>query len=177
MPGVFSADECARIVALAEDETFADAALVRGDLLADIRRARIHWLDETGSAAWVFGRILEAVADVNRNHFGFDLTEFGERMQVAWYDGEAGGHFDWHSDIGDGTLAARRKLTIVVQLCDPRDYSGGLLLTNSDGHVREAGTARGSATAFPSFVLHKVAPVTAGGRYSLTTWVHGPDFR
>lgn len=177
VPGLFSAAECIRIIRLAEDAEFADAALVHGDRLANIRRARVHWLDETGAASWVFDRILTAVAEVNRAHFGFTLTEFSERMQVAWYDGSAGGHFDWHSDIGDGQFAARRKLTVVVQLSDPAGYSGGRLQTNADGHVREAETECGSATAFPSFVLHRVTPVTAGARYSLTTWVHGPDFR
>ncbi|HET7413774.1 MAG TPA: 2OG-Fe(II) oxygenase, partial [Pararhizobium sp.] len=93
------------------------------------------------------------------------------------YGAEAGGHFDWHSDIGDGLLAARRKLTIVVQLSDPADYQGGLLQTNADGHVNDATAARGSAIVFPSFVLHRVTSVTAGARYSLTTWVHGPAFR
>lgn len=177
LESVFTEEECQRIITIAEADSFADAALVRGDLVGDIRRARIAWLDEAGCADWVFRRILDAVAEINREHFGFDLTEFAERMQVAWYGAEAGGHFDWHSDIGDGPLAARRKLTLVVQLSDPADYRGGLLQTNADGHVKDATSARGSATVFPSFVLHRVTPVTAGARYSLTTWVHGPAFR
>ena len=176
-PAVFTEAECERIVAIAEEAAFADAGLVRGEQIEKIRRARITWLDEAGSADWVFRRILDTVAEVNREHFGFDLTEFAERMQVAWYDGQSGGHFDWHSDIGDGQFAARRKLTIVAQLSDPADYCGGLLQTNGDGHVADAGQARGSAIVFPSFVLHRVTPVTFGARYSLTTWVHGPDFR
>jgi len=174
---VFTEAECDRIIAVADEAAFADAGLVHGEQIESIRRARITWLDETGSADWIFRRILDTVAEVNREHFGFELTEFAERMQVAWYDGQAGGHFDWHSDIGDGRFAARRKLTIVVQLSDPATYSGGLLQTNGDGRVRNAETLRGSATIFPSFVLHRVTPVTAGARYSLTTWVHGPDFR
>lgn len=177
LPAVFTAEECSRIVDFTMAEEFADAGLVRGDRLANIRRARIHWLDEAGSAAWVFDRLVDAVARINRDHFGFDLTEFAERMQVAWYGGESGGHFDWHSDIGDGQFAARRKLTVVVQLSEPADYRGGALETNAGGQLRAAETALGSATAFPSFVLHRVTPVTAGARYSLTAWVHGPAFR
>lgn len=176
-PGVFTKAECERIVAIAEEAAFADAGLVRGEQIERIRRARITWLDEAGSADWIFRRILDTVADVNREHFGFDLTDFAERMQVAWYDGNAGGHFDWHSDVGEGQLAAKRKLTFVVQLSDPTDYGGGSLQTNCDGNIVDAATARGSATIFPSFVLHRVTPVSAGARYSLTTWVHGPDFR
>ncbi|MBC7479423.1 MAG: 2OG-Fe(II) oxygenase, partial [Pseudorhodobacter sp.] len=33
------------------------------------------------------------------------------------------------------------------------------------------------AAVFPSFVLHRVTPVTAGERWSLTLWSHGPAFR
>ena len=59
----------------------------------------------------------------------------------------------------------------------PDDYDGGTLETNADGIVRQASRAIGSALMFPSFVLHRVAPVTRGERYSLTLWSHGPAFR
>jgi PKHD-type hydroxylase len=77
----------------------------------------------------------------------------------------------------DGPTARRRKLTFVVQLSAPDDYDGGTLETNADGIVRQASRAVGSALMFPSFVLHRVAPVTRGERYSLTLWSHGPAFR
>ena len=47
----------------------------------------------------------------------------------------------------------------------------------ADGIVRQASRALGSALMLPSFVLHRVAPVTRGERYSLTLWSHGPAFR
>ena len=37
--------------------------------------------------------------------------------------------------------------------------------------------ARGTLIAFPSYVLHRVAPVTSGIRKSLVIWVAGPEFR
>jgi hypothetical protein len=105
------------------------------------------------------------------------LTDFAERAQVARYGAEQAAHFDWHSDIGAGALAARRKLTMVVQLSDPASYAGGVLEVWPDGHVREALRSRGTAAVFPSFLLHRVTPVTAGERWSLTIWAHGPAFR
>lgn len=36
---------------------------------------------------------------------------------------------------------------------------------------------QGSIVIFPSFVTHKVSPVTEGIRYSLVGWVHGPPFQ
>ncbi|MCB1450662.1 MAG: 2OG-Fe(II) oxygenase [Nitratireductor sp.] len=177
---VFSSAECEHIIALAQDEAsggFETARLVGGVLHGNIRRARISWLDEEKGAAWVLERIVKMVADVNRNQFDFVLEEFGERMQVAAYDGDAGGHFDWHSDIGDGVMAARRKLTVVVQLSPASSYDGGLLTTNHAGHEQDSTKEIGAAIVFPAFVLHRVSPVSCGIRHSLTTWVHGPAFR
>ena len=121
--------------------------------------------------------MITLVARANRDSFNFDLTDFGESAQVARYGAERQGHFDWHSDIGAGNWAAKRKLTIVVQLSDPADYDGGTLELRPDSNVAQAPRARGTATVFPSFVLHRVTPVTAGTRWSLTLWSHGPAFR
>lgn len=81
---------------------------------------------------------------------------------------ENGGFYDWHVDFGDGLIAARRKLTMVVQLSQADSYVGGDFETNADGVVRQASRQIGSALCFPGFVLHRVAPVTEGERYSLT---------
>lgn len=175
--GVFSRSECRQIVAAVADGAFQDAALVGGQQAGNLRRSRNFWLPDEGETAWVFRRLLDTIAASNRSHFKFDLEEFLERMQVAWYGAETGGFFDWHMDCGGGPLASRRKLTIVVQLSDEGAYEGGLLETNSDGHVRTASRLIGSALLLPSFVLHHVTPVTRGERYSLTLWSHGPGFR
>ncbi len=177
MAGVFSVDECQRIIASTVVDTFSDAGLVGGVHAGNTRRSRISWLDETGEVAWVFRRLLDTFAKANREHFHFDIEEFAERMQVAWYGAGDGGFFDWHVDYGEGPTAARRKLTIVVQLSDGDSYAGGDLETNADGVCRQASRTIGTALLLPSFVVHRVSPVTRGERYSLTLWSHGPAFR
>ncbi len=174
---MFSPDECAKIIQLAEAAGLTEAGLVRGRQNQSIRTARIAWLDEAGTAAWVFDRVMATVATANRNHFGFDLTEFAERVQVALYEASDDSHFDWHSDIGAGSFAQKRKLTLVTQLSDPASYEGGQLELNGTGQAEIADLKQGTATLFPSFVTHRVTRVTSGARYSLTTWVHGPAFR
>lgn len=174
---VFSAPECADIIAVAEQSLFNDGGLLRGVKDDNARRARVTWLEDAPQTAWIGERLIEAVIDLNRRHFRFDLTDFSERSQIAWYTAADGGFFDWHADIGDGHIAARRKLTLVVQLSPPDSYDGGTLEVNANGHLRSARRARGCGFLFPSFVLHRVAPVTRGARYSLTTWIHGPQFR
>lgn len=172
---LFAPDECDAILAAADG--FEEAGLVGGRRNAHLRRARIAWLDDDRAPAWLLRRIVEAVAEANRRRFDFAVEGFDERIQIARYPAATEGHFDWHSDVGEGPLARRRKLTLVAQLSDPADYAGGRLELNPDGRPQEAPRARGDAVLFPSFVLHRVTPVTAGERASLTIWAHGPPLR
>lgn len=176
IPALFSKEEAREVIRLADEAQMAAGGLV-GGLHHNIRRAEIAWLDDTGTAAWVMERVVSAVAQANREHFDFAITDFGERLQVATYDESNAGHYDWHSDIGDGPIARRRKLTIVVQLSEPAGYQGGELQINLGGAVWAAERGIGDATLFASFMLHRVAPVTFGRRHSLTCWCHGPHFR
>ncbi len=177
IPAALSPDECAALVALCAAAPLRDAGLVRGTTAHAIRRADLVWLDDLPEAAWVMDRMMRVVGQANRDAFSFDLTDFAESPQVARYTAERAGHFDWHTDIGAGALAARRKLTIVVQLSGPADYAGGTLELRPDSNLRQAPTATGTAIIFPSFTLHRVTPVTQGTRWSLTLWSHGPAFR
>lgn len=177
IPDALSATECNALIALCAAGPMKDAGLVRGAMAHEIRRAELSWLDDIPQAAWVMDRMIRLVAEANRESFGFDLTDFAESPQVARYGAEREAHFDWHADIGAGALASKRKLTIVVQLSDPADYEGGDLEIRPDSSVRQASRNRGAATIFPSFALHRVTPVNAGTRWSLTLWSHGPAFR
>lgn len=177
IPALFSRDETAEITRLGEAGRAARGGLIGGIQHHNIRRAEIAWLNDEGDAAWVMERIVTGVAQANRDRFDFDITEFKERLQVAAYDESDAGHYDWHSDIGDGAIARCRKLTIVVQLAEPEAYEGGELEINLGGAVQQAKRENGTATLFASFMLHRVVPVTKGKRQSLTCWSHGPAFR
>ena len=177
IPEALSAAECDALVALCAAQEMKDAGLVRQTTAHQIRRAEVSWLDDIPEAAWVMERMMRLVAAANRDSFGFDLTDFLESPQVARYGAEREGHFDWHSDIGAGQAASKRKLTIVVQLSEPEEYEGGVLELRPDSSLRQVEKARGTAVLFPSFVLHRVTPVTRGTRWSLTLWTHGPAFR
>lgn len=173
---LFSKAEADGIIDLASNTDRSQASLVGGAMHHNIRRAQITWLDDRGPAKWVMDRVVDAVAEANRDTFRFRLDGFDEKLQVASYDEREQGHFDWHSDRGGGPLAARRKLTIVAQLSEPGTYEGGELQLNPAGQPVAASRQIGDAVVFASFVLHRVTPVTRGERHSLTCWVHGPDF-
>ena len=173
-----SAEDCDMLVRLAGAAEMADAGLVGKTTAHGIRRADLVWLDDLPEAAPAMDRLIRLVADVNRDAFDVDLTEFAESAQIARYTAEREGHFGWHSDIGrGGDLAIKRKLTLVIQLSDPGDYDGGGLELRPDANAQIAPRTRGSAALFPSYVLHRVAPVTRGTRWSLTLWAHGPAYR
>ncbi len=174
---LFSPSECAEIIRLSQSNGQNTGGLVGGKQQGDVRRAKISWLDDEGSGAWVMNRIMSAVAKANREAFDFDITEFKERLQVAVYDENDEGHYDWHSDVGNGPIAQFRKATVVTQLSGGADYEGGSLEINMGSSVVTANRAQGNAMLFASFMLHRVVPVSKGTRYSLTCWSHGPRFR
>ena len=173
----FTPEDCAHIIALAGTAPTQDAGLTRNATDHNLRRADLVWLDEVEGSDWVMDKIIALVREANRAVYGYDLTDFAESAQVARYGADRQGHFDWHSDIGDGRLAAKRKLTMVVQLSEPSAYVGGRLELMPGAGTVTADTTQGAATLFPSFVLHRVTPVTEGERRSLTIWCHGPAFR
>ncbi|MDP2696637.1 2OG-Fe(II) oxygenase [Thalassospira sp.] len=175
VPGAFDAASCDRLIDGFADQ-LDDGGLVQGQSASHIRRSQIAWFNEEQEPV-VMRRIIDLVAEANRSCFDFNLTDFAENAQIARYEGDQRGHYDWHSDTGASDVARRRKLTLVVQLSDPADYDGGLLQLNPSGHIIDAPMTRGTAILFPSFVLHRVAPTTQGTRFSLTCWVHGAPFR
>jgi PKHD-type hydroxylase len=171
-----SPDECDAVIAAGAAGQMRRAGLVGSVQAGSVRRADIIWVDDLPDLGWVMDRMVGVVSQANREAFGFAVEGFDESAQLARYDAAEAAHFDWHSDVGAGVAAARRKLTVVVQLSAP-DYEGGALELRPSHAVLTADRARGMACVFPSYVLHRVAPVTAGLRWSLTLWAHGPAFR
>ena len=92
-------------------------------------------------------------------------------LQYTEYDSKKEGHYDWHIDIGEGEYAGR-KLSVVLLLND--DYEGGELEIWEKGFVPKG---KGNLFVFPSYLLHRVTPVTEGIRKSLVLWTSGPTFK
>ncbi|MBL4615114.1 MAG: 2OG-Fe(II) oxygenase [Magnetovibrio sp.] len=170
----FSPAQCAQLTEFFTQFDAADGGLVAGQFEQKIRQSSLVWLPESDEHAWVETRIAKLIADANRQLFGFALDGFDEQLQLAAYG--PGHYYDWHIDRGRGKLAARRKLTIAVQLSDPACYGGGELEINADGRPFAAPRDQGTAVVFAATTLHRVTPVTSGLRHSLVAWTHGPAF-
>ena len=98
-------------------------------------------------------------------------------------------HYDWHVDAWpegykggpfDGLI---RKLSSVLVLNDAAEYTGGKLEFwnrpewRKDNYTTSPSILKkGSIIVFPSFVFHRVTPVTKGIRYSLTNWHCGKPY-
>ena len=117
-------------------------------------------------------RIANAVAEANEANWGYE-GDYSSSGEIYRY--EVGDFFDWHMDLGDGEIA-KRKLTTLVQLSDPADYEGGELeLFCNQPHT--ASRKRGTLLIYPSYIMHRVTPITRGLRFSMGGEVVGPPFR
>lgn len=148
----------------------------QGENLAKIRRSQVSWLQKTPDTAWVFEKLGHIASSLNAQYYRFDLTGFGEALQLTNYDQSEQGMYGWHQDYG-GRLSPSRKLSLVLQLTDPSQYEGGNLQIMTGGQPQTVRKQRGLVAAFPSYVLHQVTPVTSGNRQSLVAWISGPAFK
>lgn len=139
--------------------------------IEDYRHAET-WYLEPDDMSWAFDRLVHLAVKAN-HRFCLDLAGICESLLLVRY--LEGGHFSWHTDTGVG-VTSTRKISISIQLSEPKDYEGGALEFSGLG---EPSLARGlgTAIAFPSFFSHRVQPVSRGERWSLVGWIHGPAFR
>jgi PKHD-type hydroxylase len=141
-----------------------------------IRRSQVSWLNKTPETAWVFAKLAHVASSLNAEYYRFDLTGFGEELQLANYTQSEHGMYGWHQDYG-GKLGPSRKLSMVLQLSDPAQYEGGNLQVMTNGEPKNVRKQRGLISVFPAYTLHQVTPVTQGTRQSLVAWISGPPFR
>ena len=117
------------------------------------------------------------IIKANNEVWRLDLTGFNMALDppnILRYKADEKGHYDWHLDYG--AAFSNRKISFSIQLSDPSEYEGGNLEIAGvpfEPKTRE----RGTIIMFPSYVRHRVTPVTKGIRYCIVGWVHGPHFR
>lgn len=149
------------------------AASTLGPRNLDIRNSFVRFLYPNNFTSWIFQKLSDVIRSANDQYFQFKLTSMEQGLQFTRYQAP-GQHYDWHLDRG--RLVGIRKLSLVIQLSDPNHYEGGDLQLMVSGDPTNLSRERGTISIFPSFVLHRVTPVTSGTRYSLVCWVSGPKF-
>lgn len=143
-----------------------------------IRSSQVAWIGAKPELQHIWEKFAVAVAEVNSQFFHFDLTGFHEPMQLGLYTESQQGHYDWHTDAAPSDRSVPRKLSLAMLLSDPSEFEGGefQVKTNNDT-AQTLETIKGRAWFFPSYTLHRVAPVTRGVRRSLVLWIGGPAFK
>ena len=139
-----------------------------------VRKSTVRWM--TGIQEkddWVYAKLFDLVNEANNHLWNFNLSHAAESLQYTEYPPD-GGHYDWHIDCGHH-MQAQRKVSITVQLND--DYEGGELQLWRGQEPATALKEKGCVVIFPSYMLHRVKPVTSGTRNSLVLWLGGDHYR
>jgi len=173
--GGFSSEEVDKIVEDAKEYPFVKALVVDEENTDKFRKSNIKWLPFDSKWEWVIDRIMTQVVEANNAIWNFDLSSIIDNIQYTEYEGN-GGHYDWHLDIGPGKIS-HRKISIVIQLSDPSDYVGGDLEIMTGSEQVTVPRGKGNVVVFPSFLLHRVVPLTGGNRKSLVLWVGGGHYK
>ena len=155
------------------------------------RKSDLVWLNDI----WIYKELHPYVHQANKAadwNFQWDRSE---PCQFTKYKKDQ--YYDWHTDSWDKPYdkpnsnenGKIRKLSMTCQLTDGSEYEGGELefdFRNYDPHMRDELKhtiqckeilTKGSIIVFPSFVWHRVKPVTSGTRYSLVVWNLGKPFK
>ena len=152
---------------------------------SNVRKSNIKFFNfknGAGLADWIFFRLNTVIEGINNQYYNFDLNGY-DHFQYTVYRGTEKGKYDFHMDTTmneNKTDNDCRKLSMTFLLSEPnKDFKGGEFQIN-DSEEKNARTIpmnKGDIILFPSFMLHRVKPVTAGVRKSIVVWVLGPKFR
>jgi len=173
----FTPSECKSMIDIAKKQYTTKATVgggKGGEYKEEVRRVDQYHITFETETQWIFERIMGAVHTANKEFFNYELLGMVHNLQLLHYKDEDKSFYDWHTDCGNG-LAATRKVSVVAMLSSDDNYEGGKLLLNNYGEVIEANRELGSISMFPSYLLHKVEPVTKGERWVLVNWIHGTE--
>lgn len=141
---------------------------VNGALVESVRKSKIAFLNPD-KFGWIYSMLWAYMMKANANS-GWNFTITGQQSpQFTIYDESF--FYDFHEDASDHE-EGMRKLSLVVFLSNPKNYSGGKFEFRNSGTPET--NKQGSILVFPSFLMHRVTPVTEGTRYSLVNWFTGP---
>ena len=169
----FSSEEVDKILDLSKNYEFEQATTISGDPKS-IRNSTIKWMNPSEETSWVYDRLMGCVKEAN-NVWQFNLYSILDDIQYTEYRG-GGGHYNWHIDIGPGAIS-HRKVSVVVQLSDSSEYTGGILEVSTGSNSLKVSNKKGAVILFPSFLQHRVTPVASGLRKSLVLWAGGKHFK
>jgi len=174
----FTAEEIDRII------TYTDTlGLQKGMDRSNVRNSDINFMHKNPDNTWIFERLNKVLENMNEKYFNFEINGY-DYIQYSVYEAAKDGRYDFHIDMGLGEMERswfeNRKLSMTLLLTEPGvDFKGGDLEFNvsNENNVQRPRLRKGTLVLFPSFLLHRVTPVTEGIRKSLVIWLTGPKFK
>ena len=167
-------ETCQKIISLGEgnwDQAQTFGSQEKNKPLDKIRKSDIVWINDQ----WVFDIIWPYMLSANEQAgwnynivaaAACQVTRYTKDGFYSWHKDGIGSHNELHNDNA-------RKLSMTLVLND--DYEGGGFEVRI-GNLKKKKLREGSIIFFPSFVEHRIAPITEGIRYSLVAWFVGPPF-
>jgi predicted 2-oxoglutarate/Fe(II)-dependent dioxygenase YbiX len=177
IPRVLGPDLCRRLMRQWEDGGNVDSGYVMPgsggrltEYLDPARKVRRDHVVAADSALYRELRMLvgRRVVPMIRRAFHFEVSRV-ERFCIACYDAGDRGHFLRHRDF-DGP-ASHRNFAMTLNL-NAGEYEGGELRFPEYGNAAYA-PASGDAVVFSGYLMHEAAPVTAGRRFALLSFLYG----
>lgn len=185
IPNAFPQDFLDNITECAKNCKDEQGELYGGGLQRTVRSSTIKWIfPEDDMSSYIYQYIGTMLENTSRNYFGYDVFTNGcEGLQYTTYEYKNGSkvqdHYGWHMDCDViGPEKTDRKVSFSLQLSDPEDYDGCELDFMDWSNARKEDMLRkGTAILFPSFLYHRVTPITRGKRTALVGWIRGPKLR
>ena len=191
---------CDNLIKETKDKVITAEHQHEGELITSkdkTRNSNVYWFANPDLTS-----VLRSCVDTVNYETGwkYDIVD-QEAFQFTKY--AKGQHYSWHTD-GHGChqsarmsaalhnnntllytrqtnlLGTVRKISVSALLNG--DYKGGELQFRTLGHDGELITStieckQGAVVVFPSYIHHRVAPITRGIRYSVVAWYGGPPFK
>jgi predicted 2-oxoglutarate/Fe(II)-dependent dioxygenase YbiX len=171
---LLSPEECCNIVQ--ESTHWVEGTVYKFGQFLTNKQFRSVQICNRGISQKLEDRIFKTIFLTNSSSYRYHLEGYNQKDPplVFKYSADRQDHYVWHTDAMDGDSV--RKLSFTIQLTDPTEYSGGdleFMPAITDKRIKDQGTM----TIFPSYMTHRVSPVTHGTRHTIVGWIYGPEFR
>ena len=99
----------------------------------------------------------------------FGIVSIPDYNMIVRYD--TGEECKKHSDVGRDSITGKRIKTVIIQLSDEQEYTGGTLVVEGI-EDRNASKQQGTVIMFDSYLDHYVTKVDSGSRLAQVIWLN-----
>lgn len=178
-PKLFTADECDLVNQYFDSLQSVigwvgekDGEYLQPKEIHTLRKCVVTYAENNDASRWFHSKIESHTDLLNAQYWRCEVADYSQPIRRMSY-GPTDHFKSWHPDYGMGQTAYR-KLTTVVLLDDPSEFTGGDFEVACWGVVP---LQKGDSITFPTYIYHRVTPVLSGLRRSLVHRAIGPRFK